>query len=109
MAVAPLQAHGVVADLRDAAQLEVASAAVLDLARVPLAAGTGAQPPEYVVRVDALVAIGPLHLHLARAMRRLDADRSRIIVRAHRPNLGRPRFRCKHFVGRSPSALACLA
>ena len=85
MAVEPLERERVAADGLEVLDLELVVAGLdePDLARVALAAGAGAVAAQDDVRVDALVAVGPVDLGRARAAGRADGERLEAGVFAH--------------------------
>ena len=67
MPITPDEAKRVVSDLLDVVQLEVTALYETDWALVALAVRAGAEPSEQLVRVAALVPVGPVDLHDAGA------------------------------------------
>ena len=68
--VTPHESKRVIPDLLDVAQLEVTALYETDRPFVPLAMRAGAKPSQQLVRVRALVPVGPVDLHDAGAARR---------------------------------------
>ena len=70
--IAPTEAEGIVANLFQAAELEVAALLKLDDARMPLAAGTGTIATQNFVRELGAMAVGPADFELSGAVGGLD-------------------------------------